>query len=275
MTEKIPSIVTVQWLKSNIDNPNVAVLDATWHLPDSDLDAEMDFKDGHIPGAQFFDIPAFSDQNTDLPNMLPPPDQFAQMVSAMGIGNDDHVIVYDTHGIFSAPRAWWMFRYFGHNKISVLDGGFPAWLAQNNPVQTGRGKAKKTAAFVAKINSDLLKNFDDMKNNVESKSAAVIDMRSKERFDGITMEPWGGERGHIPGSKNWYYKNLLQPNHRIKDVEILKQDLTAMGIKFDRPIITTCGSGISACIGALALHIAGVDAAVYDGSFAEWSRKSK
>ncbi len=275
--EKTPALVNTQWLKSSLDRPDIVILDATWYTPDSENDASMEFREAHIPGALFFDIALVSDQQTDLPNMLPPPQQFEEQVSAMGITNSDHVIVYDSIGIFSAPRVWWMFRYFGHDRVSVLDGGLPAWLGQNLPTKGGLGKPKKQGGFKANPRPELLRSFDDMQRNISAKSDQVIDMRSRERYDGITPEPWPSPlKGHIQGSKNWHYKNLLQHNSKIKSIEILKDELTQMGVKLDKPVVTTCGSGISACVGALALYEMGAtDVAVYDGSWVEWSKKYK
>lgn len=272
-----PALVAPQWLKNNLDNPHIVVVDASWHLPDSDQNALADFRDAHIPGAMYFDIAEISDQDTDLPNMLPPASQFERQVSALGIGNDDHVIIYDTHGIFSAPRAWWMFRYFGHNKVSVLDGGLPLWLSQNLPTESGKSKPKKQAQFKAAPQPGLLRDFNYMDANTGTKTAQVVDLRSRDRFDGQMEEPWPGAlRGHIEHSRNLHYKKLLTEEGRMKPPEELQNQFLSAGIKTDQPIITSCGSGISACIGALALYAIGKpDVPVYDGSWAEWSVRKK
>ena len=276
MTDKIPPLVTPQWLKSNLDRADVVVIDASWHAPDSENDAATEFKDGHVPGAVFFDIPEISDQNTPLPNMLPPADQFERQVSALGIGNNTHIIAYDSLGIFSAARAWWMFRYFGHDKISVLDGGLPAWLSFNLPTETGRGKPKPGGGFRASPRPHLLQQLSGVESQLKSKASQIIDFRSKERFDGVMPEPLPGvPSGNIPGSMNLHYKKLLQANQRIKGVEELKAMMNQMGINMDKPVIASCGSAISACVGALAFYTLGKeDVSVYDGSWAEWSQKS-
>jgi thiosulfate/3-mercaptopyruvate sulfurtransferase len=209
--------------------------------------------------------------------MLPSLTQFEQQISAMGIDNDDYVIAYDSQGVFSAARCWWMFRYFGHDRVSVLDGGLPAWLAQNLPVKTGNEKPKKSGKFYGKVRRDLLREITDMEQNVETKSAQVVDLRSRERYEGTMAEPWPGSgRGHIPGSVNLPYKTLLRPNGSMKGVEELQIKVKDMRLKMDKPIVASCGSGISACVAALAFYTMGKeDVAVYDGSWAEWGRKHK
>ncbi|MGB1539655.1 MAG: 3-mercaptopyruvate sulfurtransferase [Rickettsiales bacterium] len=257
--------VSTDWLANNLHA--VKVVDTSWHMPADKRDAGAEFIQTHIAGAVFFDLNANADHNSNLPHMLPDADSFAHTISALGIGNDDAVVVYDTQGLFSAARLWWMFRVFGHNNVAVLDGGLPKWVAENRPVEQG-AVAPSKASFTATLQPELLRHKADVLANLQSNHALVLDARGAERFAGAVPEPRQGLRaGHIPKSRNVHYANLLNTDKTLKP----KAELEALLPDGDQPVISSCGSGVTACIIDLALEITDhKNHAVYDGSWAEW-----
>lgn len=273
-------MISVDWLRKAIndrsgpDNTGIKVLDATYMMPQWQRDARAEFEKGHIPGARFFDIDAISDQTRDLPHMVPTPTAFADAVGALGVGNADHVVVYDTHGLLSAARCWWMFRLFGHDNVSVLDGGLPAWKSAGLPIETGPAVCASTQ-FQARLRPELIRSREQIVSVVEGAGGQcqIVDARAGERFDGTVDDGWPGRRrGHIPGSRNLPFVDLVNPDSGLlHDASILAQKFVQAGIDVQRPVCTSCGSGVTACVLALGLHRLGVmDAAVYDGSWAEW-----
>lgn len=249
----------------------VKLIDASWHMPASGRDARTDFLHSHIPGAVFFDLDLHSDHSTALPHMLPSAEAFGRAMGDLGISNSDRVVVYDTVGLFSAARLWWMLRVFGHDRVSVLDGGLPKWLAEGRPAESGTAQPAATA-FKAHFRPELRRDKAVMEGNLTSRAALVLDARGAPRFSGKEADPRPGVRaGHIPGSRNVHYASLLNADGTMKSAEELHALLTQAQVDMRRPVISSCGSGVTACIIDLALELAGHrDHAVYDGSWAEW-----
>jgi thiosulfate/3-mercaptopyruvate sulfurtransferase len=275
MTTPLPTIVSTEWLAKHLGEPDLRVLDGTWHMPQLKRDAQAEFVAAHIPGAVFFDIDRIADRATPLPHMLPSADEFAEAVGALGIGSDDRIVVYDVRGVVSAARVWWTFRAFGHERVAVLDGGLRAWIAEGRP--TAAGEASPTRRqFRARLRPELVRDFDFMRRNVGSRVDQVVDARSRGRFEGTEPEPRAGLRGgHIPGSVNVPYETLYRPDGTLLPLEALRAAFDQGGVDLGKPITTTCGSGITASVLALALHLIGrPDVAVYDGSWTEWATRS-
>jgi len=271
---KAPALVSTEWVYEHIDADGVVLLDASHHLPTTGRSAAAEYKHRHISGARFFDIDGIADQTTDLPHMLPPPAEFAAKVGALGIGDDDHVVIYDTVGTTGAARVWWTFRAMGHDKVSVMDGGLPKWLDEGRPVDNDTpawDPKRKTATLV----KSLVRSREDMLANIASKQDQVVDARSAGRFAATEPEPRAGMRGgHIPGSMNVPFPDVLNADRTFKSPEEVKARFQAAGVDLSKPIATTCGSGVTASTLVLALYNAGVeDVAVYDGSWSEWGAR--
>jgi len=267
------ALVETDWLADNL--ANVKVLDGSWYLPAQNRDPVAEYAAGHLPGAQFFDIDAIADPGTDLPHMLPTAADFAKAVGAMGISNNDRVVVYDGIGLQSAARVWWEFRAFGHANVALLNGGLPKWQAEARPLETTT-PVPKPATFAAKRDATILRTADQLLANVESRAEQVLDVRPKGRFDGTDAEPRPGVRsGHIPGAKHLVYTDILNPDRTLKDADALRAALTGSGIDLNGTVVTSCGSGITASVMALGLHLIGHDKwAVYDGSWTEWGGRT-
>ncbi|MDE0810102.1 MAG: 3-mercaptopyruvate sulfurtransferase [Alphaproteobacteria bacterium] len=270
--ENAQALVTTDWLAGKLDNPDVVVLDGTYHLPTAKRDAEAEFAAKHIPGAIRFNIDAICDPDDPLPHMMPTPELFAAKVSALGIGNEQRVVVYDVYGMQSAARTWWMFRVFGHDNVSVLDGGLPKWEAEERRI-TAETKLRTVTNFAAGFRPELVRGIDDVRAVVEAGGAQIVDARAIGRFTAIEPEPRPGMRsGHMPGAINLPFTELLDPAFReFKDTATILDRVQAANIDLSQPVITSCGSGVTACAVSLALFLAGKeDAAVYDGSWSEW-----
>ncbi len=269
------TVVTTEWLAEHLGAPDLRVVDSTWHMPHLGRDPRAEFEAAHVPGAVFFDIDAIADQGTPLPHMLPTATQFAAAVAALGIGSGDRVVAYDVRGVVSAARVWWTFRAFGHDAVAVLDGGLRKWRAQGRPVESGAGKPAPRV-FSAHPRPELVRDLDAMRANIASRTAQVLDARSAGRFAGTEPEPRAGLRGgHIPGSRNLPYETLYRPDGTLKAPDELGRAVAAAGIDLARPIVTSCGSGVTASVLALALYVLGRrDVAVYDGSWSEWGARS-
>lgn len=275
MTTPLPSIVSTEWLAKRLDEPDLRVLDGTWHMPQLKRDARAEFLAAHIPGAVFFDIDRIADRRTALPHMLPGPEEFAEAVSALGIGSDDRIVVYDVRGVVSAARVWWTFRAFGHERVAVLDGGLRAWIAAGRPTAAGEPSPTR-GRFHARRRPELVRDLEFIRRNIGARVEQVVDARSRGRFDGTEPEPRAGLRGgHIPGSLNLPYETLYRPDGTLLPPDALRAAFDAAGVDLGKPITTTCGSGVTASVLALALHLVGrPDVAVYDGSWTEWAGRS-
>lgn len=268
----LPSLVSADWLAREIGAADLRVLDASFYLPAEQKDARGLFAAGHIPGARFFDIEEVADIETELPHMLPTAGRFARLVGAMGIGRATRVVVYDQKGIFSAPRAWWMFSYFGHGAVAVLDGGLPAWRAAGHAVETGTPAAAEAVTYVPRLQAGRVRGLGDMLRNVETGAELVLDARPAGRFSGADPEPRAGlPSGHMPGAVSLPASTLLVEG-TMKSPEALRGVFAAAGVDGVRPVVTSCGSGVTAAILTFGLHLAGLpEGALYDGSWAEWA----
>jgi thiosulfate/3-mercaptopyruvate sulfurtransferase len=262
------NVVTTAWLADHLGSPDIAVLDASWHLPSAKRNAAAEFQDGHIPGAQFFDIDEISDTSSPLPHMLPSPEKFSSRMKKLGVGDGKRVVVYDSLGVYSAPRVWWTFKVFGHDDVAVLDGGLPKWQAENRPLAEGPASTPQERHFTARYQSMLVRDKAELLRD----QAQVADARSPGRFRGEEPEPRPGVRsGHIPGACNVHYSALVNGDGTLKSPKAIARIFSDAGIDIARPVVTCCGSGVTAAILSLGLTLAGArQHALYDGSWAEW-----
>lgn len=267
-----PVLVATEWLAERLSEPFIKPVDASWYLPHVNRDAKAEFEAAHIPGAVFFDIDAVSDTASPYPHMLPAPDEFGKAVGALGIGNEDHVVVYDGAGLMSAARLWWMFKVMGHERVSVLNGGFPKWQREHRHVKAG-AVSRKPKPFKARLDKSHLRSLEDMRALIERGGEQVLDARAKGRFDGTAPEPRPGlPSGHMPGSLNLPFDQLLAEDGTVKKKRELKPLFEGAGLHLEKPVVTTCGSGVTAAVLYLALtHLGKDDLALYDGSWAEWA----
>jgi thiosulfate/3-mercaptopyruvate sulfurtransferase len=269
------TVVTTDWLAKHLGDSDLRILDGSWHMAHLKRDPRAEFAEAHVPGAVFFDVDAIADHSTTLPHMLPAPEAFAAAVGALGVGSGDRVVVYDVRGVVSAARVWWTFRAFGHDAVAVLDGGLKKWRAEGRPVERGT-PAPAARAFTARRRPELVRDLEAMRANLASRGAQVLDARSAGRFAGTEPEPRAGLRGgHIPGSLNLPYETLYRPDGTLRSPDELSGAVRAAGVDLGRPIVTTCGSGVTASVLALALYLIGrQDVAVYDGSWSEWGGRA-
>jgi thiosulfate/3-mercaptopyruvate sulfurtransferase len=263
--------VSTAWLQERLNDPNLAVVDGSWYLPTQNRDPQTEYLAGHIPGAVRFDIDTVKDTSSSLPHMLPSPEAFAKAVGAMGISEDMTIIIYDGIGLFSAPRVRWMFQVFGARKVSILEGGLPAWKAEGRPVETGPEKPRAPKTFTPSFDGSAVADVATVQAALQSRSAQVVDARAADRFRGEAPEPRPGlKAGHIPGSLNLPWSEIVD-NGRLKDKASIEQAIQEAGLDLDRPIIASCGSGVSAAILSVAFETLGHPAkAIYDGSWSEW-----
>lgn len=271
MTESDPQLlVSTEWLADHLKAPDVKVLDGTWRLPGGS-DPRADYEAGHIPDARFFDIDDISDKTSALPHMLPPVEKFVSRIRAMGIGDGHRVVVYDQDGLFSAARVWWMFRVFGHADVAVLDGGLPKWRAEGLPMED-MAPTPRERHFTGRKDASLVRDVTQVAASLKLGEEQIVDARSPARFRGDEPEPREGLRaGHMPGAKNVHYATLFNEDGTMKPVEETRALFEDAGVDLDKPVITTCGSGVTAAILSLALARLGRRrAALYDGSWTEW-----
>lgn len=273
MTET--TLVETGWLAERLDDPDIRMIDATWHLPTVGRKGIEDYREGHIPGAVFWDIDAIADPSSSLPHMLPDEETFAGHMSALGVRNTDHVVVYDNVGMMTSPRVWWCLRTFGHENVSLLNGGLIKWRADGHAITTEPPEIVPSN-YTARLDRSAVRSLDDVSANLETGAAQVLDARGAGRFAGTDPEPRPECRsGHIPGSRNLPYTELIDPDSKtLRSADELRAALTGAGIEMDRPVITSCGSGVTACVLALGMHLVGKDdVAVYDGSWTEWGSR--
>jgi len=265
-------LVSTDWLAARIDDPKVRIIDASYKMPGVLPLPSDDYLRAHIPGAVFFNVNAIADPDDPRPHMFPTAEQFARDISAIGISSGDTVVAYDSGAWVAAPRSWWMFLSFGHRDVKVLDGGLQKWLREGRPTHSGQ-VAPKPGKFQARLDSSFVRSKQQLLGNLEARAEQLVDARPRPRFEGTVAEPWPGRRsGHIPGSRNLPYAELFDPNTGLmKSLDDLRQAFTGAGVNLGKPIVTTCGSGVSALVVTLALYRLGVrGTALYDGSWAEW-----
>jgi thiosulfate/3-mercaptopyruvate sulfurtransferase len=265
-------LVTTEWLAGELGTPGLVVFDATKYLPNEPKDGKTEYLRAHIPGARFFDIDLVADTDTDLPHMVPAPGRFARLMSELGVSNTSRVVFYDQKGLASAARGWWLMSLFGHDQAAVLDGGLPKWQHENRPLGDGQAAAPPPGHFVPDFRARQLRGIGDVLRNVASRDELVLDARAAGRFTGAVPEPRPGTRsGHIPGSASLPYTDLLNPDGTFRPAAELRARFAAAGVDGARPVVTSCGSGVTACILTLGLRLAGLpEGAVYDGSWTEW-----
>lgn len=255
-------------------HPGLTILDGSWYMPAEARNTAAEFEAGHIPGASFFDLDAISDRTSNLPHMLPPQDQFQAAVRELGVGKNDDIVIYDTSGIFSAARVWWSFRVAGAKNVYVLNGGLPAWHANGFPLETG-ASMRASGDFEARYHEALVTGFDDILAMTDSERSSILDARSEARFKGTAPDPRQGvSAGHIAGSRNVPFNDLLAPDGKLKTTTELSDVFKSRGANLDGRLMASCGSGVTAAIIALALASLGrEDVAIYDGAWTEWGSR--
>ena len=267
------SLIEIDWLKKNLNNPEIKIIDGTWHMPGSGINGFDIFKEKHIPNAIFIDLDEVSYINSDLPHMMPDENYFSEKISSLGISKNDNLIIYDMYGMFSAARIWFMFKAFGHNNISLLNGGFPAWLDSGGEV-SNKINNLKTTIYKGKLNKLLIADYQQVLENLTNQKYLVLDARSPERFSGISEEPRPGMKsGHIPKSKNLYFNDLIdQDTKKFIKKEEIENLIKKSGIDVNKDIICSCGSGVTACIIKFAIELISKNKniKIYDGSWSEW-----
>jgi thiosulfate/3-mercaptopyruvate sulfurtransferase len=272
MAEQVPPLVQSDWLATRLGAQGIVVVDATYHLPNAGRDARAEHAQAHLPGAIFLDVDAIRDEANPLPHMVPAPSAFAAAMGTLGIGNDDHVVAYDAHGLMSAARAWWLLRLFGHDRVSILDGGLPKWKAEGRPLEAGIASRPATS-FAASFRPALLRTKAQVLANISRAAETVVDARSAGRFEGTAAEPRAGLRGgHIPGSRSLPFDRLVDPKSKtVLPPEEIARAFAAAGVDPAGRVACSCGSGVTACVLAFGLFLLGNrDVAVYDGSWSEW-----
>ena len=269
-------LVSTAWLAENLGKRNVVVFDTTKYLPNEAKDGLTEFRKAHIPGARFFDIDAIADADTDLPHMVPAPGRFAKLVGALGVGNDSTIVFYDQKGLASAARGWWMMGLYGHDDAAVLDGGLPKWIAEGRKTEAGDLAPAAAKTFLPAYRPARLRGVGDLLANLKSNAELVLDARAAPRFRGEVPELRPGVRsGHVPGSRNLPYTELLAADQTLLPPDVLRKKLAAAGVDGSKPVVTSCGSGVTATILTLAMTLAGLpEGAVYDGSWTEWGGRA-
>ncbi|WP_375698968.1 3-mercaptopyruvate sulfurtransferase [Pseudophaeobacter sp. TrK17] len=271
MRDDPKTLVSTEWLAAHLKDPDLRVLDGSWYLPQEERDAKAEYDAGHIPNARFFDIDDISDHRSELPHMVPPVEKFMSRLRSMGVGDGHQVVVYDGAGLKSAARVWWLFRLMGQSNIAVLDGGLPKWLAEGRETED-LPPVIRDRHMTVRVQNHLVRDVTQVSSAAKLGDHEIIDARAAARFRGEVPEPREGLRsGHIPGSKNTPYTDLLQADGTLKEPEELRSVFEAAGVDLNKPAITTCGSGVTAAVLSLGLERIGkTDHALYDGSWSEW-----
>ena len=269
-------LIEINWLKENLNDPKIKIIDGTLYMPASGLNGFEVFKDKHIPNALFVDLEEISDQNSNLPHMMPDNDYFSKKISSLGINNNDHLVIYDMYGMFSAARIWFMFKAFSHEKVSLLNGGFPAWVDTGGEISNQINQLEPSN-YKADLNKSLIVSYKEVFNNLSNNKYQIIDARSPDRFSGISDEPRPGiKSGHIPKSKNLYFNDLINPDtKKFVEKKIIEELINKLDIDINKDIVCSCGSGVTACILKFALELLNKNKniKIYDGSWAEWGTK--
>ena len=267
-------LVTTQWLADHLSAPDVRIVDASWYLPDMKRNAKAEYAEAHIPGAVYFDIDEIADTSSPYPHMLPAPEKFAARVKKLGLGDGHRIVVYDGAGLFSAARVWWMFRVMGHEEVFVLDGGFPKWRAEGRPTED-MPPVHRERHFTPRPNHLFVRDAAQVQDNLKTKREQVVDARGPARFNATEPEPRPGVRGgHIPGAKNLHYQKLLNPDGTLRKGDALAAAFREAGVDVAKPVVASCGSGVTAAVILLALKAMGApDGALYDGSWSEWGSR--
>lgn len=268
------NLVSTEWLHAHLDAPDLRIVDASWELPETGGNPKSEFQEEHIPGAVFFDIDEIANLDSPYPHMLPSPEKFASRVRKLGLGDGSRIVIYDTTGVFSAARVWWMFKAMGHTDVAVLDGGLPKWEQDGYPV-SNNVRPPQERHFTVRFNNFLARDVGDVASATDNPRVQIVDARSPERFAGSEPEPRKVPRlGRIPKSLNLPFANLLTLDGTFKPRDEMAEIVAAAGIDMTKPIITTCGSGVTAAILSLALDVLGHrQVSLYDGSWAEWSTR--
>ncbi len=271
MRDDPKTLVSTEWLAAHLKDPDLRVLDGSWYLPQEERDAKAEYDAAHIPNARFFDIDDISDHRSELPHMVPPVEKFMSRLRAMGVGDGHQVVVYDGAGLKSAARVWWLFRLMGQNNVAVLDGGLPKWVAEGREIED-LPPVIRDRHMTVRVQNHLVRDVTQVSSAAKLGDHEIIDARAAARFRGEVPEPRAGLRaGHIPGSKNTPYTDLLNANGTMKDPDELRGIFAAAGVDLNKPAITTCGSGVTAAVLSLGLERIGkTDHALYDGSWSEW-----
>ena len=267
------NFVTTEWLEDHLGDPDLRVIDASWHLPTTARKGDREFLQGHIPGAVFFNIDEVADASTGLPHMLPDPAAFARAMGELGLGDGMRFVIYDTLGLFAAARVWWTLRAFGAREVFILEGGLPKWMREGREIVAGEANPEP-AVFTPKLDTSFVSRVEDVKAALAAGSAQVVDARPADRFEGRAPEPRPGlKSGHMPGALNLPFGEVLE-HGRLKPVAALREIFAAHGVDLSKPVLTTCGSGVSAAIVSLATEEAGGKlAGLYDGSWSEWGAR--
>lgn len=265
------TLVSTEWLAAHLKDPDLRILDASWYMPAEARDAKAEFAKAHIPNARYFDIDEVSDHRSDLPHMAPPVEKFMSRLRAMGVGDGHQVVVYDGSGLFSAARVWWLFKLMGQDNIAVLDGGLPKWLSEGRPVND-EDPVIRDRHMTVRRRAELVKDVTQVSSASKLGDYEIVDARAPERFRGDVPEPREGLRsGHIPGAKNVFFKSLLNGDQTLKSPAEVKAIFAGAGVDLQKPVITSCGSGVTAAVLSLALEAIGkTDHSLYDGSWTEW-----
>ena len=274
MRSTVDALVSTDWLLKHLDDPDLRVVDASWYLPAAGRDPKVDYAEARIPGAVFFDIDEIADLDSPFPHMLPSPEKFASRARRLGLGDGNRIVVYDGSGIFSAARVWWMFRVYGHDDVSVLDGGFPKWQSEGKPI-SDLPEIGRERHFTARYNSMMVRDIRQVQSACQTGREQIVDARSPGRFTAAEPEPREGLRGgHIPDSLNLPHSKLFGEDGLFLEGQALRAAFEEAGVDLNKPVVTTCGSGVTAAVLALGLHLLGHrNVAVYDGSWSEWGSR--